>query len=41
MKHNLRKMPPGKGARTAILSVAGAVFFDGKLSLGYSGQAVS
>jgi menaquinone-dependent protoporphyrinogen IX oxidase len=40
MKRYLRKMPSGKSVKTAILAVKGAAYFKGKLSMGYSGQAL-
>lgn len=40
MKRYLRKMPGGKGTKTAILAINGAIFHDGRLVKGYTGQAL-
>jgi NAD-dependent dihydropyrimidine dehydrogenase PreA subunit/flavodoxin len=40
MKRYLRQMPCVKGTRTAVLAINGAVFYNGKLVKGYTGQAL-
>jgi Pyruvate/2-oxoacid:ferredoxin oxidoreductase delta subunit/flavodoxin len=40
MKRYLRKMPDDKGTKTAILAINGAIFNNGKLVKGYTGQAL-
>jgi NAD-dependent dihydropyrimidine dehydrogenase PreA subunit/flavodoxin len=40
MKQYLLKMPSVKGAKTAILAINGAIFNNGKLVKGYTGQAL-
>lgn len=40
MKKYVRKMPRSQGVKTAILAVNGAIFHDGELVKGYTGQAL-
>jgi hypothetical protein len=40
MKRYVRRMPRSKGTRMAILAVNGAIFMNGKLERGYTGQAL-